>query len=169
MAPLKYKLICAYSNMNLNMLDKGMAQTSNWNFKSKYIYFRKNMNNLCNCKNKFNIMQVFTSKYVHIIPFIINKTAIIFWLLVCFCFSFLCGGQYQQLPILYCSVHSVGTYPYWWCSLTYKNHFLQHNKCAVKINSVCSLLRAFWFFFTTLLDLKSFENSVFWTILCISH
>lgn len=29
MAPLKYELICAYSNMNLNILDKGMAQTSN--------------------------------------------------------------------------------------------------------------------------------------------
>lgn len=80
MAPLKYDLICAYSNMNLNMLDKGMAQTSNWNFEAKYIYLGKNMNSLCNCKNKFNIVQVFTIKYMCIIPFIINKTAIKFWL-----------------------------------------------------------------------------------------
>lgn len=83
MAPLKYELICAYSNMNLNILDKGMAQTSNWNFeakKPKYIYLGKNLNNLCNCKNKFNIMQVFTSKCMHIITFIINKAAIKFWL-----------------------------------------------------------------------------------------
>lgn len=29
MAPLKYALICTYSNMNLNILGKGMAQTSN--------------------------------------------------------------------------------------------------------------------------------------------
>lgn len=154
MAPLKYELICAYSNMNLNMLDKGMAQTSNWNFEAKYIYLGNNMNNLCNCKNKFNIMQVFTRKYVHIIPFIINRTAIKFWPKAYFCFSFLCGVQYQWLPILYCSVHSVGRYPYGYCSLIYKKHFLQHKKCSVMINSVCSLLRDFSFFFITLLDLS---------------
>ena len=35
MALLEYELICAYSNINLDILDKGMAQTSNWIFEAK--------------------------------------------------------------------------------------------------------------------------------------
>lgn len=45
-----------------------MAQISNWKYtpkKPKYIYLSKAQNNLC--ENKFNIMQVFTSKSMHII------------------------------------------------------------------------------------------------------
>lgn len=101
--------------------------------------------------------------------FFINKTAIKFWLYACFCFSFLCGGQYQWLPILCFSVHLVGRYPYWCCSLTYKKLFLKHNKCTVKINSVCSVLCDFWFFFIAFLHLQSFESWIFWTRLCVSH
>lgn len=134
MAPLKYELICAYSNMNLNMLDKGMAQTSNWSFEAKYIYLGNNMNNLCNCKNKFNIMQVFTRKYVHIIPFITNKTAIKFWLSACFCF-------YVEANISDCQF-SIAVSTLWadilsdLVALPIKTTFYNIKK--VKINSVCS-------------------------------
>lgn len=74
MAPLKYELICAYSIKNLNIVDKGMAQTSNWKFevkKPKYVYLSKIPNSLCNCKNKFNVMQVFTNMYAQY--YICNK------------------------------------------------------------------------------------------------
>lgn len=60
-----------------------MEQTSNWNFeakKPKNIYLGKNLSNLYDCKNKFNIMQVFKSKYMHIITFIIHKAATKIWL-----------------------------------------------------------------------------------------
>lgn len=92
------------------------------------------------------------------------KAKMKFWLLGCFCFSFLCGGPIQWMLILHYSLHYVGNCPYRCYCLICREQLLLRKKYAVIFNSVCSWLNDCWFL---LIKLKSFQNWVFWFSLCI--